>query len=346
MIMVIVFAAFALAEIITIKSLGVGMAIAVFLDATVIRVLLVPATMRLMGRWNWWAPGPLGRLADRLGFSHVETDDELGGDRRRRTNGPRPRRPPADRPRVRTRFAVRSIGAAPGPAAPGRGDAGTTEGRRRDDRRPAVAPHRAPCSLSGRGPRRVSVAERYRPCLGGLRSYWAPVLDVAARGTVDAAADAVEAALARSAATSDAPRATLVDIGTGAGVLVIDAWRRWGARGLRVVSTDASRGMLDAARQQAAAAGIPDAALEWLHGDAAHLPLPDAAADVIVSSFVYQLVPDRHAAFREARRVLRPRGVLALTTWLDVETPFAPADEFRRGGLGPRHRRGRRPAGR
>jgi RND superfamily putative drug exporter len=82
MIMVIVFAAFALAEIITIKSLGVGMAIAVFLDATVIRVLLVPATMRLMGRWNWWAPGPLGRLADRLGFSHVETDDELGGDRR------------------------------------------------------------------------------------------------------------------------------------------------------------------------------------------------------------------------------------------------------------------------
>jgi trehalose monomycolate/heme transporter len=37
-----------------------------------VRVLLVPATMRLMGRWNWWAPGPLGRFADRLGFSHVE----------------------------------------------------------------------------------------------------------------------------------------------------------------------------------------------------------------------------------------------------------------------------------
>jgi RND superfamily putative drug exporter len=37
-------------------------------------VLLVPATMRLMGRWNWWAPGPLGRLADRLGFSHVEDE--------------------------------------------------------------------------------------------------------------------------------------------------------------------------------------------------------------------------------------------------------------------------------
>ena len=51
------------------------MAIAVAVDATVVRVLLVPATMRLLGRWNWWAPGPLGRLADRLGFSHVELDD-------------------------------------------------------------------------------------------------------------------------------------------------------------------------------------------------------------------------------------------------------------------------------
>jgi RND superfamily putative drug exporter len=52
------------------------MAIAVALDATVIRVLLVPATMRLMGRWNWWAPGPLKRFADRLGFDHVEDEDE------------------------------------------------------------------------------------------------------------------------------------------------------------------------------------------------------------------------------------------------------------------------------
>ncbi len=60
LIMVSVFAAFALAEVITIKSIGVGMAIAVAVDATIIRVLLVPATMRLMGRWNWWAPGFLG----------------------------------------------------------------------------------------------------------------------------------------------------------------------------------------------------------------------------------------------------------------------------------------------
>jgi RND superfamily putative drug exporter len=77
LIMITVFAAFALAEVITIKSIGVGMAIAVAVDATIIRVLLVPATMRLMGGWNWWAPGILGRLADRLGFSHVEDDEPM-----------------------------------------------------------------------------------------------------------------------------------------------------------------------------------------------------------------------------------------------------------------------------
>jgi len=77
LIMVTVFAAFALAESITIKSIGVGMAIAVLIDATIVRILLVPATMRLMGRWNWWAPGPLRRFADRLGFDHVEDDVPL-----------------------------------------------------------------------------------------------------------------------------------------------------------------------------------------------------------------------------------------------------------------------------
>ena len=76
LIMVTVFSAFALAESITIKSIGVGMAIAVLIDATIVRILLVPATMRLLGNWNWWAPGPLGRFAQRLGFSHTEDDLE------------------------------------------------------------------------------------------------------------------------------------------------------------------------------------------------------------------------------------------------------------------------------
>ena len=52
---VVVFLGFAAGELLTIKEVGLGMAIAVVLDATVVRMLLVPATMKLMGRWNWWA---------------------------------------------------------------------------------------------------------------------------------------------------------------------------------------------------------------------------------------------------------------------------------------------------
>ena len=74
LVMVSVFFAFVLADEITIKSVGVGMAIAVAIDASIVRVLLVPAVMRLLGPWNWWAPGPLGRIANRVGFSHVELD--------------------------------------------------------------------------------------------------------------------------------------------------------------------------------------------------------------------------------------------------------------------------------
>ena len=81
LIMVTVFAAFALADTVTIKSIGVGMALAVALDATIVRVLLVPATMRLLGRWNWWAPGPLGRLAERV---RIQPRRGRGGSRRRR----------------------------------------------------------------------------------------------------------------------------------------------------------------------------------------------------------------------------------------------------------------------
>jgi RND superfamily putative drug exporter len=56
-VMVVVFGAFAFARLVVIKEVGLGLAVAVLVDATLIRVLLVPATMRLLGRWNWWLPG-------------------------------------------------------------------------------------------------------------------------------------------------------------------------------------------------------------------------------------------------------------------------------------------------
>ncbi|MFY0575672.1 MMPL family transporter [Cystobacter fuscus] len=70
-IMVAVFAAFSLAQAVVVKAMGVGMAIAVALDATLVRVLIVPAMMRLMGEFNWWAPAPLVRL---LGGAHAPED--------------------------------------------------------------------------------------------------------------------------------------------------------------------------------------------------------------------------------------------------------------------------------
>jgi RND superfamily putative drug exporter len=70
-IMVGVFLAFALAQVVFIKAVGLGMAIAVAIDATLVRALVVPATMRLLGDLNWWAPRPLARLYRRLGLGEA-----------------------------------------------------------------------------------------------------------------------------------------------------------------------------------------------------------------------------------------------------------------------------------
>ena len=64
--------AFATSQIIFIKQVGLGTAFAVLLDATIIRGLLVPSLMELLGKWNWWAPKPLRRLHQRIGLSEFE----------------------------------------------------------------------------------------------------------------------------------------------------------------------------------------------------------------------------------------------------------------------------------
>ena len=58
-IMVAVFLAFGMANIVIIKAIGIGLAVAIAIDATIVRILIVPAVMRLLGRANWWAPRPL-----------------------------------------------------------------------------------------------------------------------------------------------------------------------------------------------------------------------------------------------------------------------------------------------
>ena len=62
LLVVVVAGAFVTAEVVLIKALGFGIALAVFLDATIVRALLVPSTMRLLGYWNWWLPAPLNRV--------------------------------------------------------------------------------------------------------------------------------------------------------------------------------------------------------------------------------------------------------------------------------------------
>ncbi len=71
--------AFATSEVVFIKENGIGTALAVLIDATIIRALLVPSLMELLGKWNWWAPAPLRRLHGRIGISEIPRDLAHGG---------------------------------------------------------------------------------------------------------------------------------------------------------------------------------------------------------------------------------------------------------------------------
>ncbi|MFI6447032.1 MMPL family transporter [Kitasatospora sp. NPDC050543] len=73
LLMVIVFAGFAAGDMLMVKQMGIALAVAVAVDATLVRCLLVPAAMTLFGEFNWWAPAPLRRLHRRFGLSeHLE----------------------------------------------------------------------------------------------------------------------------------------------------------------------------------------------------------------------------------------------------------------------------------
>ncbi|OLB77981.1 MAG: hypothetical protein AUI14_14650 [Actinobacteria bacterium 13_2_20CM_2_71_6] len=78
LLMMIVFGAFGLARTGTIQQVGLGLAVAVAVDATIVRCLLVPATMTLLGRWNWWAPAWLRRLHERVGLREARLDNIPG----------------------------------------------------------------------------------------------------------------------------------------------------------------------------------------------------------------------------------------------------------------------------
>ena len=151
---------------------------------------------------------------------------------------------------------------------------------------------------------------------------WEPVLAPSARGLLDRCEGP------RAAPVDSSPVPRVVDVGTGTGLLAIDAARRW--PGAEIAGTDSADGMLEVARRRAAQELGTEQAdrVRFLNAPADRLPFPDASVDLVVSSFVYQLVPDRRAALREARRVLRPGGRIGFVTWIADTSPFRPADVF------------------
>jgi len=162
-----------------------------------------------------------------------------------------------------------------------------------------------------------AVIERYHLNARDYQRYWAPVLEATAVTLIDY--------VEWYAGGPPPGEVDVVDVGTGTGTLARAALERWPAA--RVVATDAAEAMVEIAAEQTAQLGDR---VRLLAGPADALPLADESADVVLSSFVFQLVPDRRAALREAHRILRPGGMLAYVTWLDREMrePFLPMEEF------------------
>ena len=73
LIIILVAISFVTADVVLVKALGLGMVVAVFLDATIVRALLVPATMRLLGHWNWYAPAWVLRILPKAGLDESES---------------------------------------------------------------------------------------------------------------------------------------------------------------------------------------------------------------------------------------------------------------------------------
>jgi SAM-dependent methyltransferase len=163
------------------------------------------------------------------------------------------------------------------------------------------------------------MAQRYDAASERYGRWWAPVLEPTALRFVAGVADRLEA---------DPER--VLDVGTGTGVLALEGVRRW--RTAQVTALDGSSGMLAAARARADATLADDERrrLDLVVGDAENIPFPDGRFDLVVSSFVFQLVASRPRALAEARRVLRPGGLLAYVTWQHDETPWPPQDAFDR----------------
>lgn len=157
------------------------------------------------------------------------------------------------------------------------------------------------------------IPPRYDELAEGYARHWGPVIRPAAIALLDRLPGEL------------APGARFVDIGTGTGTLALEVLRRW--PGSEVTGVDPSPGMLELAGAAVDAAGGDHAGrFKPVTAFAEALPFDDDQFDVAVSSFVLQLVPNRGAALREIRRVLKPGARLAWVTWLVGGSAFVADD--------------------
>ena len=168
-----------------------------------------------------------------------------------------------------------------------------------------------------------AIVQRYHRDAADYERYWAPVLQSTARRLLDYVDDFVHFIERRGG------RVDILEVGVGTGALLRAALERWPAA--EFTATDAAPAMVDLARSRLADGGYEAAGrLRFLNSPAEGLSLPAASVDLVISTFVLQLVPDRVAALREAHRVLAPSGMVAFLTWLDRDArdPFLPAEQF------------------
>jgi ubiquinone/menaquinone biosynthesis C-methylase UbiE len=159
-------------------------------------------------------------------------------------------------------------------------------------------------------------AERYDRIAEGYARWWAPFL-------VPACMDL----LRRLEPELPGGPVRILDVGTGTGTLGLGAAERW--PDARISAIDISAEMAAAAEAERDRRLGPDgrARYEVAVAPADDLPFADASFDAAMSSFVLQLVPNRHKALREIRRTLRPGAPFAMVTWLRDSTVWR-ADEI------------------